>query len=81
MGASRSGRAQTVDEAARDGMLVKLRQDLVASRGSSSFLPWTGEPLNIHSRGRFPRDMVTSSRDPDMLAGLSFLVIVKVFRK
>ena len=47
-----------VDEAARDSILVKRRRlDLVASRGSSSFVPWTGELLFFFSHGRLPRVM------------------------
>ena len=68
MDAPKNGRTWTMDEAACDGILVKRRRwDLVAGRGSSSSVPWTGEPLKIFSRGLFPRAMVTSSLDPAML--------------
>ena len=68
MGAPKNERTLTVDEAARDGILAKRRRwDLVAHRGSSSSLPWTGEPLCIFSRGLFPRVMVTASRSPAVL--------------
>ena len=58
-----------MDEAVRDDILVKRRRrrDVVASRGSSFLVSWTGEPLNILSRGLFPRDMVTAHRSRTVL--------------
>ena len=68
IGTPKNGRTRTVDEAARDVNLVKRRRrDLVASRGFSPSVPWTGESLNILSCGLFPRVMVASSRAPAVL--------------
>ena len=53
-------------DAPRNGK--RRRRDLMACLGSATFVPWTDEPLNVLSRGRFPRVMVTSSWDPAMLA-------------
>ena len=56
-------RDRTVDEAASEEILIqRRRQDLVASRGHSLSDSWTGEPLNIFSRGLFPRVMAVASR-------------------
>ena len=61
MSAPNNERTLIVDEAARDGILVERhRWDLVARRRSSSSVSGTGEPLNIFSRGLFPRVMVTA---------------------
>ena len=54
MGAPENGRIETMHEAARDCFLAKRRRlGLVAIRGSSSSVPWSGNPLLFVSRGLF----------------------------
>ena len=48
--------------------MLSLRSRIFVSYGSSTFVPWIDESLSIPSHGRFPRVMVTSSRDPAFLA-------------